>query len=434
MPPGIENGRLASAPARIVGIFLNRRRVVVTGMGMITPVGNSVAAGWDAIRNGRGGIGPIDRFDTSEFTTRFGGQVKDFDCGEYLSPREARRMDTFIHYGIAAGAQAMADAGLEGGGWNPDRAGAAIGSGIGGIDAIEKTALQIRDTGPRKTSPFFVPGSIINMIGGNLSMRFQLKGPNIAAVTACATGTHNIGLAANMIRLGQADIMLAGGAEMATCPVGLGGFCAARALSIRNDDPQRASRPWDRDRDGFVLGDGAGILVLEEFEHAKARGAPIHAELDGFGMSGDAHHATAPAPGGAGAAQCMRNALADAGLNPEQIDYINAHGTSTIAGDIAETEAIKSVFGAHARKLAISSSKSMIGHLLGAAGSVEAIICILALRDGVVPPTINLDNPDEGCDLDYTPHTARERPLNAALSNSFGFGGTNATLIFSRPR
>ena len=410
---------------------MNRKRVVVTGMGMVSPVGNSVAASWDAIREGRSGIGPIDTFDVSEFSTRFGGLVRNFDCGEYLSPREARRMDTFIHYGIAAGIQAMNDAGLGDGGFNPDRAGAAIGSGIGGIDAIEKTSLQIRDTGPRKTSPFFVPGSIINMIGGNLSMQFKLKGPNIAAVTACATGTHNIGLAANMIRLGQADIMLTGGAEMATCPVGLGGFCAARALSTRNDEPQRASRPWDRNRDGFVLGDGAGILVIEEYEHARARGAHIHAELSGFGMSGDAHHATAPAPGGAGAAQCMRNALADAGLNPGQIDYINAHGTSTIAGDIAETEAIKSVFGDHARQLAISSSKSMIGHLLGAAGSVEAIICILALRDHVIPPTINLEDPDEGCDLDYTPHTARDRKLQITLSNSFGFGGTNATLIFS---
>ncbi len=411
---------------------MNGRRVVVTGMGMISPAGNSVETCWNAICDGRSGIGPITIFDVSEFSTRFGGMVKDFDCTEYMSRKDARRMDTFIHYGFAAGIQAMNDAGLKDGQWNPERAGVAIGSGIGGIDAIEKTSLQIRDTGPRKTSPFFVPGSIINMIAGNLSMQFGLQGPNIAVSTACATGTHNIGLAANMISLGQAEIMLTGGAEMATCSVGLSGFCAARALSTRNDDPRRASRPWDRSRDGFVLGDGAGILVLEELEHAKSRGAHIHAELVGFGMSGDAYHATAPAPGGAGAAACMRNALRDARLNPEQVGYINAHGTSTIAGDLAETEAIKSVFGEQAQSISVSSSKSMIGHLLGAAGSVEAIISILALRDGVVPPTINLDEPDDGCDLDYVPHTSRELKFDVALSNSFGFGGTNGSLIFSR--
>ena len=411
---------------------MNGRRVAVTGMGMVSPAGNSVESSWDAIRNGRSGIGPIEIFDVSEFSTRFGGMVKDFECSDYMSPKDARRMDVFIHYGIAAGVQAMRDAGLEDGGWNPERAGAAIGSGIGGIVAIEKTSLQISDTGPRKVSPFFVPGSIINMISGNLSMQFGLQGPNIAVTTACATGTHNLGLAANMISLGQAEIMLTGGAEMATCPVGLGGFCAARALSTRNEDPQRASRPWDKDRDGFVLGDGAGMLVLEEFEHAKARGATIHAELIGFGMSGDAYHATAPAPGGKGAALCMGNALRDAGLNPEQVDYINAHGTSTVAGDVAETQAIKTVFGDHARSLSVSSSKSMIGHLLGAAGSVEAIISILAMRDGVAPPTINLDAPDEECDLDYVPHTSRELDIRITLSNSFGFGGTNGSLIFSR--
>lgn len=402
-------------------------------MGMISPSGNSVEASWEAICNGRSGIGPIDSFDVSDFSTRFGGRVTAFDCDEYLSRKDARRMDTFIHYGFAAGVQAIKDAGLPESEWNPEQAGVAIGSGIGGIDAIEKTSLQIRDTGPRKTSPFFVPGSIINMISGNLSMHFGLQGPNIAVSTACATGTHNIGLAANMIALGQADIMLTGGAEMATCPVGLGGFCAARALSTRNDDPQAASRPWDRNRDGFVLGDGAGMLVLEELEHARDRGAVIHAELLGFGMSGDAYHATAPAPGGGGAARCMKNALRDAGLNPDQVDYVNAHGTSTVAGDIAETEAIKSVFNSHARSLSISSTKSMIGHLLGAAGSVEAIISILALRDGIVPPTINLDEPDEGCDLDYVPHTSREQDIRFVLSNSFGFGGTNGSLIFSRP-
>ncbi len=411
---------------------MNGRRVVVTGMGMVSPAGNSVESSWDSIRNGRSGIGPIEIFDVSEFSTRFGGMVRDFDCTDYMSPKEARRMDVFIHYGIAAGVQAMQDAGLDEGEWNPERAGAAIGSGIGGIVAIEKTSLQISDTGPRKVSPFFVPGSIINMISGNLSMQFGLKGPNIAVTTACATGTHNIGLAANMISLGQAEIMLTGGAEMATCPVGLGGFCAARALSTRNEDPQRASRPWDRDRDGFVLGDGAGMLVLEELEHARSRGAPIHAELIGFGMSGDAHHATAPAPGGAGAALCMRNALHDAGLNPEQVDYVNAHGTSTVAGDVAETHAIKSVFGEHARSLSVSSIKSMIGHLLGAAGSVEAIVSILAIRDGIVPPTINLDEPDQDCDLDYVPHSSREQEIRIVLSNSFGFGGTNGSLIFSR--
>lgn len=411
---------------------MNGRRVVVTGMGMVSPAGNSVESSWDAICNGRSGIGHIEIFDVSEFSTRFGGMVRDFDCSDYMSPKDARRMDVFIHYGIAAGMQAMRDAGLEDSEWNPERAGAAIGSGIGGIVAIEKTSLQISDTGPRKVSPFFVPGSIINMISGNLSMQFNLQGPNIAVTTACATGTHNIGLAANMISLGQAEIMLTGGAEMATCPVGLGGFCAARALSTRNEDPQRASRPWDKDRDGFVLGDGAGMLVLEELEHARARGATIHAELIGFGMSGDAYHATAPAPGGKGAALCMNNALNDAGLNPEQVDYINAHGTSTLAGDVAETQAIKAVFGEHARSLSVSSSKSMIGHLLGAAGSVEAIVSILAIRDGIAPPTINLDEPDQDCDLDYVPHTSRELDIRIALSNSFGFGGTNGSLIFSR--
>ncbi len=411
---------------------MNGRRVVVTGMGMVSPAGNSVESSWDAICSGCSGIGHIEIFDVSEFSTRFGGMVKDFDCSDYMSPKDARRMDVFIHYGIAAGMQAMKDAGLEDSEWNPERAGAAIGSGIGGIVAIEKTSLQISDTGPRKVSPFFVPGSIINMISGNLSMQFGLQGPNIAVTTACATGTHNIGLAANMISLGQAEIMLTGGAEMATCPVGLGGFCAARALSTRNEDPQRASRPWDKNRDGFVLGDGAGMLVLEELEHARARGAAIHAELIGFGMSGDAYHATAPAPGGKGAALCMNNALNDAGLNPEQVDYINAHGTSTVAGDVAETHAIKTVFGEHARSLSVSSSKSMIGHLLGAAGSVEAIVSILAIRDGIAPPTINLDEPDQDCDLDYVPHTSRELDIRITLSNSFGFGGTNGSLIFSR--
>lgn len=411
---------------------MNSRRVVVTGLGLITPLGNDVSSSWDALKNGKSGIGPISHFDVSDFTTRFGGSVKDFDCSQYMEPKDARRMDIFMQYGIAAGVQAIRDAGLEDALDNPDRAGVAIGSGIGGITSIEDTTTLIARSGPRKVSPFFVPGSIINMIAGNLSIRFGLKGPNIAVTTACTTGTHNIGLAANMISNNQADIMLAGGAEMATSPVGLGGFCAARALSTRNDDPVAASRPWDRDRDGFVLSDGAGILVLEELEHAKARGATIYAELRGFGMSGDAYHMTSPPAGGAGAALCMRNALLSAGLDAADVDYVNAHGTSTLAGDIAETDAIKSVFGDHAGKLAVSSSKSMIGHLLGASGSVEAIICVLSLRDQVITPTINLDNPDQGCDLDYVPHTAREQALSVVLSNSFGFGGTNGSLIFSR--
>lgn len=341
-------------------------------------------------------------------------------------------MDVFMQLGIAAGVQAVQDSGLEDSTFDADRAGVAIGSGIGGITSIEDTTLQIRKSGPRKVSPFFVPGSIINMIAGNLSIRFGLKGPNIAVTTACTTGTHNIGLAANMIMNDQADVMVAGGAESATSPVGLGGFCAARALSTRNDDPQKASRPWDRDRDGFVLSDGAGILVLEELEHAKQRGATIYAELVGFGMSGDAYHMTSPPAGGAGAALCMKNALRSAQMDASRVDYVNAHGTSTRAGDIAETDAIKSVFGDHAKSLSVSSSKSMIGHLLGASGSVEAIICVLTLKDQVITPTINLDNPDEGCDLDYVPHTAREQEINVALSNSFGFGGTNGSLIFTR--
>jgi len=411
---------------------VDRRRVVVTGLGLITPLGNDVSGSWAALKNGESGIAPLEHFDATDFSTRFGGSIKNFDCSQYMEPKEARRMDIFMQYGIAAGVQAVLDAGLDTDVANPDRAGVAIGSGIGGITAIEQTTEQIRQSGPRKVSPFFVPGSIINMIAGNLSIRFGLKGPNIAVTTACTTGTHNIGLAANMIANNQADIMVAGGAEMATSPVGLGGFCAARALSTRNDDPQAASRPWDKDRDGFVLSDGAGILVLEEYEHAKARGATIYAELCGFGMSGDSYHMTSPPPGGAGAAQCMRNALDSAGLNPDQIDYVNAHGTSTQAGDIAETEAIKSVFGDHAKNLAVSSSKSMIGHLLGASGSVEAIIAVLSLRDQVITPTINLDEPDEGCDLDYVPKTARDAKLEIVLSNSFGFGGTNGSLIFNR--
>lgn len=411
---------------------MSNRRVVVTGLGLITPLGNDVNTSWEALKNGESGIRPLEHFDVGAFSTQFGGAINNFDCSEYMEPKEARRMDIFMQYGIAAGVQAVDDAGLDISAINTERAGVAIGSGIGGIKTIEETSLQIRDSGPRKVSPFFVPGSIINMIAGNLSIRFGLRGPNIAVTTACTTGTHNIGIAANMITNNQADVMLVGGAEMSTSPVGLGGFCAARALSTRNEDPQRASRPWDKDRDGFVLSDGAGIMVLEELEHARKRGATIYAEVAGFGMSGDAYHMTLPSEGGTGAALCMRNALLSAEMDPEQIDYVNAHGTSTPAGDIAETLAIKSVFGDHAKQLAVSSSKSMIGHLLGASGAAEAIISVLTLKDQVITPTINLDNPGEGCDLDYVPHTAREQAVNSVLTNSFGFGGTNGSLIFTR--
>lgn len=411
---------------------MDRRKIVVTGLGLVTPLGNDVETSWAALRAGQSGINLLNHFDTSEFSTRFGGSIKNFDYSPYLSVKDARRMDVFIQYGLAAGAQAVKDSGLLDTSLNYERVGVAIGSGIGGITSIEDNSELIRKAGPRKISPFFVPGAIINMLGGTLSIRYNFQGPNIAITTACTTGTHNIGVAANMISNGQADVMLAGGAEMATSPVGLGGFCAARALSTRNDAPQQASRPWDRDRDGFVLSDGAGIMVLEEYEHARRRGANIYAELCGFGMSGDAFHMTSPPEGGKGAALCMQNALLSAGLNNTDVDYINAHGTSTIAGDLAETQAIKSVFKEHARTLAISSTKSMLGHLLGASGAVEAIVCILSLRDQIVTPTINLDNPDSDCDLDYIPKVSRDMRINVALSNSFGFGGTNGSLIFRR--
>lgn len=411
---------------------MSNKRVVVTGLGMLTPLGNTVDSTWVAIQNGKTGIGPIEHFNVSDFGTRFGGSLKNFDCANYMEPKDARRMDVFMQYGIAAGVQAFEDSGLDADKYDSERFGVAIGSGIGGIKTIEDTSLLIRDAGPRKVSPFFVPGSIINMISGNLSIRFGLKGPNIAVTTACTTGTHNIGLASNMILNNQADIMLVGGAEMAASPVGLGGFCAARALSTRNEDPESASRPWDAQRDGFVLGDGAGVMVLEDLAHAKKRGARIYAELTGFGMSGDAFHMTAPSEGGEGAALCMKNALVSASLNPEQVDYINAHGTSTPAGDIAETDAIKKVFGQHSSTLCVSSNKSMIGHLLGASGAVEAIMSVLTLTDQVIPPTINLEHPDPRCDLDYVPHTAREKSVNVVLTNSFGFGGTNGSLIFSK--
>jgi 3-oxoacyl-[acyl-carrier-protein] synthase II len=411
-----------------------KRRVVITGVGMVSPVGLTVDESWANILAGKSGIAPITLFDTTAFGTRFGGTVKDFDVSLYVSSKEARKMDPFIHYGIAAGKQALDDSGLEVTEANAHRIGVAIGSGIGGLPGIEKGHEAYLNGGPRKLSPFFVPSNIINMISGNLSIACGLQGPNIAVVTACSTGTHNIGEAARIIAYGDADAMVAGGAEMATCPTGLGGFSAARALSTRNDDPARASRPWDRDRDGFVLSDGAGVVVLEEYEHARARGARIYAELIGYGMSGDAYHMTAPPEDGAGASRCMQNALRSAGLGPQDVDYINAHGTSTPAGDKAETIAIKSAFGDHARSVAVSSTKSMTGHLLGAAGGVEAIFSVLAIRDGVAPPTINLDNPDPECDLDYVPNEARRMNIDVALSNSFGFGGTNATLVFSRLR
>lgn len=408
------------------------RRVVVTGMGAVTSVGHTVAASWEALLAGRSGAAPITAFDVSDYSTRFAASVRDFDVSPYLSSKEARKLDTFVQYGAAAGIQAMEDAGLEITEANAARVGCAIGSGIGGIGQIEKNTEIVRTAGPRRISPFFVPGSIINMIGGSLSVRYGMQGPNLALVTACTTGTHNIGLGGRLIAQGDADAMLVGGAEMATTPVGLGGFAAARALSTRNDDPEGASRPWDRDRDGFVLGDGAGVLLLEEYESARARGAQIYAELTGFGMSGDAYHMTLPPEDGHGAALAMRNAIADAALPVDAIDYINAHGTSTQAGDLAESRAIEDVLGTAASKVAVSSTKSMIGHLLGAAGAVEAIISILALRDQVAPPTINLDNVDEGCRLDYVPNTAQERPIRHVLSNSFGFGGTNGSLVFSQ--
>ncbi|WP_407061792.1 beta-ketoacyl-ACP synthase II [Billgrantia zhangzhouensis] len=410
------------------------RRVVVTGLGLVTPVGNTVKESWESILAGKSGIAPIEHFDATGFNTRFGGSVKNFDISPYLNPKDARKMDLFIQYGVAAGAQAISDAGLECTEENAERIGVAIGSGIGGLPMIEQNHNALNKGGARRISPFFVPGSIINMISGNLAIQHGFRGPNIAITTACTTGTHNIGYSARTIAYGDADVMICGGAEMATTPLGLGGFSAARALSTRNDDPQAASRPWDRDRDGFVLSDGAGVLVLEEYEHAKARGARIYAELTGFGMSDDAYHMTAPPEDGSGAALSMSNAIRDAKLDPSAVHYINAHGTSTPAGDLAESRAVKKVMGESAHSVAVSSTKSMIGHLLGAAGAVEAIFCILAIRDQVAPPTINLDNPQEGCDLDYVPHTAREMKVDVALSNSFGFGGTNGTLVFSRLR
>ncbi|ELR64974.1 3-oxoacyl-[acyl-carrier-protein] synthase, KASII [Photobacterium marinum] len=411
---------------------MSKRRVVVTGMGMLSPVGNSVESSWKALLAGTSGISNIEHFDASAFATRFAGMVKDFNCEDYMTKKDARKMDLFIQYGIAAGVQALKDSGIEVTEENAPRIGVAIGSGIGGLGLIEANHQALMEKGPRKISPFFVPSTIVNMIAGHMSIMHGLRGPNIAISTACTTGLHNIGHAARMIAYGDADAMLAGGAEKASTPLGMGGFAAAKALSTRNDDPQAASRPWDKDRDGFVLGDGAGMMVLEEYEHAKARGAKIYAELVGFGMSGDAYHMTSPSADGSGGALAMEAAIRDAGINAEEIGYVNAHGTSTPAGDVAETLGIKRAMGAAADKVLVSSTKSMTGHLLGAAGSVESIITAMTLVDQAVPPTINLDNPDEGCDLDYVPGEARQVNLEYALCNSFGFGGTNGSLLFKK--
>lgn len=411
---------------------MSRRRVVITGMGMVTPLGNNVQDTWDNILEGKSGVSDIEHFDASQFSTRFAAQVKGFDASQYMSVKEARKMDTFIQYGIAASVQAIEDAGLAPESVDYTRIGCAIGSGIGGLPMIEKNVELLNASGPKRISPFFVPGAIINMISGHVAIRFGFKGPNISIVTACTTGTHNIGMAGRMIAYGDADVMVAGGAEMAITPLGIGGFGAARALSTRNDDPKTASRPWDKDRDGFVMGDGSGILVLEEYEHAVARGAKIYAELAGFGMSDDAYHMTAPPEQGEGALAAMSAALNDAQATAGEIDYINAHGTSTPIGDLAETEAVKVLMGADASDVAISSTKSMVGHLLGAAGAVESIFSILAIRDQVAPPTINLDEASEGCDLNYVPLTPQKRKVELVLNNSFGFGGTNGTLVFRK--
>ncbi len=413
---------------------MSKRRVVITGLGAVSPVGLTAEASWESVVNGRSGIGPIEVFDVSEFSSRIGGSVRNFDVTDYISDKEAKKMDVFIHYGLAAGCQAFENSGIDVTDENRERIGVAIGAGIGGITGIEIGHNAFLKGGPRRISPFFVPSNIINMISGNLSIKYGLQGPNFAIVTACTTGTHNIGEAARVIMYGDADVMVAGGAEMATSPTSLGGFASAKALTRRNDDPVRASRPFDQDRDGFVLSDGAGVVVLEELEHVKRRGANILAEVVGYGMSADAYHMTQPPAGGEGAARCMRSALRDAGLNPSDIDYINAHGTSTPAGDVAETQAVKTTLGEHAHHVAMSSTKSMTGHMLGAAGGIEAIFSVLALRDQVAPPTINLDQPDLQCDLDYVPHNARPMKIEHVMSNSFGFGGTNGTVIFKRYR
>jgi 3-oxoacyl-[acyl-carrier-protein] synthase II len=411
---------------------VRNRRVAITGLGIVSPVGNTVEEAWQNIVAGRSGITRITRFDASAFASQIAGEVKGFDVTRYLSPKEARRMDLFIHYGMAAAIQAIEDAGLQVTEENAERIGVNIGSGIGGLPLIESTHAEMLASGPRKISPFFIPAAIINMVAGNLSIMYGFKGPNLAMVTACTTATHCIGDSARLIEYGDVDVMIAGGSESTVCPLGIGGFAAARALSTRNDDPAGASRPWDKERDGFVLGEGAGVLVLEEMEHAKARGARIYAELSGFGMSADAHHMTAPCEDGEGAARCMLNAMRNAQVAPQDVDYINAHGTSTPLGDIAETVAIKRALGEEAKRIAVSSTKSMTGHLLGAAGGVEAVFSALAVYHQIAPPTINLHQVDPECDLDYVPNVAREMRIRVALSNSFGFGGTNGTLVFSR--
>ena len=408
------------------------RRVVVTGLGVISPVGIDVSSAWHSIINGRSGIGPITRFDATAFNTHIAGEVRGFDPSKYMSGKEARRYDSFIHYGIAAAKEALADAGIAPHPANPERYGLSIGSGIGGLPLIMETAYALRDGGPRKISPFFIPGSIINMISGLVSIEYGFQGANMAAVTACSTANHCIGESMRKIEYGDADVMVVGGSEAAVCELGIGGFNAARALSTRNDDPTAASRPWDMDRDGFVLGEGAGVLVIEELEHAKARGAKIYCELIGYGVSGDAYHVTAPREDGDGARRCMLNALNNASMNPSDVDYVNAHGTSTPLGDLAEATAVKAAFGDHTKKLMVSSTKSMTGHLLGAAAGIEAVFTILALHHGVIPPTINLHKQDPAVDLDLVPNTARQANVNVVMSNSFGFGGTNSTLVFKR--
>ena len=409
-----------------------RRRVVITGMGLVSPLGNDMATSWDGIVNGRSGLGPITTFDTEGYSTKIAGEIRGFDPTAFVPPKDVKKMDSFIHYGLAASLMAMQDAGLEVTEANAERIGALIGSGIGGIWGIEETSVKLHEGGVRKISPFYIPSTIINMLPGQISLLTGIKGPNFSAVSACATANHSIGMAMRMIQYGDADVMIAGGAERGSSPTAMGGFCAMKAMSTRNDDPTRASRPWDKDRDGFVLGDGAGILVLEEYEHAKARGARIYCELAGFGATSDAFHMTAPSENGEGPARCMAMAFRDAGINPEQVGYLNAHGTSTPLGDLAETLAIKRALGAHAYKTMVSSTKSMTGHLLGAAGGVEAIYSIKALETGIIPPTINLETPGEGCDLDYVPNVARQSKVDVVVSNGFGFGGTNGTLVFKR--
>ncbi|MBL8264138.1 MAG: beta-ketoacyl-ACP synthase II [Xanthomonadaceae bacterium] len=411
---------------------MSKRRVVVTGLGIVSPLGNDLATSWDGVIHGRSGIGPVTHFDASTMTTRIAGQVKDFDSSPWISAKDAKKMDEFIHYGVAASFMAIQDAGLEINDANADRIGALIGSGIGGLLGIEQQTIKLHEGGPRKVSPFYVPSTIINMLPGQVSLMTGAKGPNFSAVSACATSNHSIGVAMRLIQYGDADVMIAGGGERGSTPSAMGGFCAMKAMSTRNDDPERASRPWDAERDGFVLGDGAGILILEEYEYAKARGARIYCELIGFGASSDAFHMTAPSEDGEGAARCMTAAIRDAGVSVDRIGYLNAHGTSTPLGDLAETMAIKRTLGDHAYKTMVSSTKSMTGHLLGAAGGVEAIFSVMALHTGIIPPTINLENPSEGCDLDYVPNVAREAKVDVVVSNGFGFGGTNGTLVFGR--